>query len=468
MSRRCQPSPARIAYLCALMALACGDGSRLADIEIADDSEGATELTDLQQAEIAQLEALGYIDGDRAAGDESMVVVHDRNRAQQGFNLYSSEHAKRAFLLDMEGKLIHMWELPRTEKKTRDQLRRLHLMENGELIVQLTHRGIYRLDRDSRILWSFLTKVHHDLDVAEDGTMYVLTKQVGIYPSYDPDRPIRNEAILAVSPEGELLHEVWILDALQKSSCCAHFLDDQDDRDIFHTNTVFALDGSLAHVHPAFRAGNVLTSFRTPNAIAVVDMDAGRVVWGYQGPFTRQHDPTLLANGHILLFDNRAPQHGDEPRSRVIELDPFEDEIVWKFPPTTAYPLESSTGSTSQRLANGNTLITETRGGRILEVTPGMDVVWTFVNPARVQGEPDRMARIFEMRRLPADLALDWVPPHDYPDDAMTAFQLPISESKWQSVSRPVEARKNHGDVFDPHSQEASEPAVEASSSVGS
>jgi archaeosine-15-forming tRNA-guanine transglycosylase len=36
-----------------------------------------------------------------------------------------------------------------------------------------------------------------------------------------------------------------------------------------------------------------------------------------------------------------------------------------------------------QRLTNGNTLITESEGGRILEIAPDGEIVWEFINPVR-------------------------------------------------------------------------------------
>jgi len=409
---------------------ACGGEVREPDAEV----ERGSQLTELQRSEIAALEALGYVHGDRPAGEETMVVLHDRTKALQGFNLYTAEHAWRAFLIDMDGRLLHFWEIPKIEGR-KDKLKRVRLLENGELLALLERRAMYRLDRHSNVLWHFRGRVHHDFDVAHDGTIYVLIRRAGIYPSYDADRPILNEAIRAISPEGEVLETVWMLDAIQRSSCCSDFLDYAEAGDIFHTNAVHILDGSLEHRHPAFRAGNILTSFRYVNAIAVVDMAAGRVVWGYRGPFVRQHDPTVLDSGNILLFDNEAPPHGLDGRSRVLELDPFEDRIVWKFPPTPDIAFYSRTGATSERLANGNTLITESRAGRVVEVTHDMEVVWTFVNPARVPEDENNIARIFEMQRLPGDLALDWIPPHDYPEDALSAFQTTIPDPERRDAS---------------------------------
>jgi hypothetical protein len=39
--------------------------------------------------------------------------------------------------------------------------------------------------------------------------------------------------------------------------------------------------------------------------------------------------------------------------------------------------------SAQERLANGNTLITESEGGRLFEVTPEGEIVWEYLNPVR-------------------------------------------------------------------------------------
>jgi len=39
-----------------------------------------------------------------------------------------------------------------------------------------------------------------------------------------------------------------------------------------------------------------------------------------------QHQPTMLPNGHIMVYDN-GTRRG---YSRVIELDPLSAEIVWE------------------------------------------------------------------------------------------------------------------------------------------
>ena len=99
-----------------------------------------------------------------------------------------------------------------------------------------------------------------------------------------------------------------------------------------------------------------------------------RFVWLW-GPtnIARQHHPTLLQNGHILLFDN------GQSASQIIELDPLTSEVVWRYAPLDGFYSEMR-GSV-QRLPNGNTLVTESDPGVVFEVTPGGETVWRYLNP---------------------------------------------------------------------------------------
>src|SRR3546814_20592216 len=44
--------------------------------------------------------------------DEKGVTIYDPERAANGLTLYTSGHAQEAFLMDMEGKVVHEWSLP--------------------------------------------------------------------------------------------------------------------------------------------------------------------------------------------------------------------------------------------------------------------------------------------------------------------------------------------------------------------
>ncbi|MEJ2140467.1 MAG: arylsulfotransferase family protein, partial [Gammaproteobacteria bacterium] len=65
------------------------------------------------------------------------------------------------------------------------------------------------------------------------------------------------------------------------------------------------------------------------------------------------------------------------------EFDPQTLEVSWEFPDDTGERLYSSIYGSQQRLPNGNTLISESNNGRILEVTESKDIVWEYMIPER-------------------------------------------------------------------------------------
>ena len=167
--------------------------------------------------------------------------------------------------------------------------------------------------------------------------------------------------------------------------------------DYFHANTVTVLPATpLGEKDSRFREGNLLVCFRNVNQIAVIEKDTYRVLWSWgEGELDWPHHPTMLENGHILIFNNGVQRK----YSRVVELDPADETIVWEFmedPPENFY---SWVAGSSQRLPNGNTLICESDKGRTFEVTTEGQVVWTWLHP--VTSERGR-AVLYRMLRLPA------------------------------------------------------------------
>lgn len=375
----------------------------------------ARDLTDAQERELMKLMTLGYVEGSRPAPGESGVTVDTRRSAYAGLNVFTSGHGPEAFLLDMEGRTLHTWSLnflaawPDYDGPVEDPAgllwRRVHLFENGDLLAIYDWLGLIKIDKNSRLLWARLGGDHHDLEVMDDGSIYVIERETGIIPRIDERHPVVEDFIAVLGPGGEPRKRISLLEAFERSPYAPLLEAMPRWGDIFHTNTIEVLDGSLAHVSPAFRKGNVLVCVREIDTIAVVDMEAETVVWALAGRWNRLHQPTVLTNGRILLFNNEA---GDG-RSEVVELDPFTQEVVWSYPGDAAIPFYSATCGSSQRLPNGNTLITESDNGRAIEVTPDRRIVWEFINPHRAGENNELIATLYEMIRLPADFSPDWL-----------------------------------------------------------
>ncbi|MEO7015160.1 MAG: arylsulfotransferase family protein, partial [Leifsonia sp.] len=85
--------------------------------------------------------------------------------------------------------------------------------------------------------------------------------------------------------------------------------------------------------------------------------------------------------------------------SRVLEIDPCTKEIVWQYTAEDSgrpsWEFHSSFVSNAQRLANGNTLITEGMRGRLFQVTAQGQIVWEYQSPFEapgIAGEPEVQA----------------------------------------------------------------------------
>jgi uncharacterized protein (UPF0248 family) len=129
--------------------------------------------------------------------------------------------------------------------------------------------------------------------------------------------------------------------------------------------------------------GDILASYRPTSTVIRISRKTDKIVWKLGAPTVAgQHAPTLLANGNILIFDNGTHRLDDSmPYSRVIEIDPATNEIVWKYQDHPSWNFFSPRMGIAQRLPNGNTLITESSFGRFFEVTTEGQIVWEYVNP---------------------------------------------------------------------------------------
>jgi hypothetical protein len=93
----------------------------------------------------------------------------------------------------------------------------------------------------------------------------------------------------------------------------------------------------------------------------------------------------------------------------VLELDPLSGDELWLYRADTDGLFFTSGAGTCQRLANGNTLITESNQGRAFEVTPEREIVWEWRNPNRAGDQGELVATLFDLHRLPPDFPLDWL-----------------------------------------------------------
>lgn len=357
-----------------------------------------------------RLAALGYLNAApvEEQSDPSGVTRHIEEETQPGLNFYNELATEEALLVDNDGREVFAWRFdPGLGKKW------IHaelLPDSGAVIGLVEDDSVVRLSGNSKVEWKVNVRAHHDVAILGDGSIWVLSRQDTTWEERYPGKVLLEDFVTVISPNGELRGEFSLLDPL-KGSTYEFLLPSLGDsggqvaHDILHTNHIEVFDGSIQGGEGLFRKGNILVSYRTINAIAILDGSSHEILWLW-GPtnLSVQHHPRLLPSGNILIFDNGFDT------SRVVEVSVPGGRIEWSY--SDGEQFFSFWGGSVQRLINGSTLVSDTATGRAFEVTPDRRIVWEFFNP-RVHHEDQEGAHvrgnIWRMTRYPRE-ALAFLP----------------------------------------------------------
>lgn len=324
----------------------------------------------------------------------------------RGYTLYTTNQSSRVFLIDMDGKPVHQWHLPfeniwpnPTHIENPVPVKNIYvdnayMYPNGDVLAIYYAAGdtpygygLAKLDKDSKLVWKLDKRTHHDVYVADSGTIYVLSENIRKEPIAQLKHlnyPVLEDHIEIVSPEGKSLDTISIAAAFSGTAYEQFLYGDNlvDEKgDITHANSVMMLEPRIASQFPQFKAGQILVSMRTPDLLAVIDPASKKVVWAAKGPWVGQHQARFLDNGHIMLFDNAGFNNGQYNYSRVLEVDPKTFGIAWSYTPDDGELFYSSARGSVQKLPNGNVLITVSGASYMFEVTPDKKTVWKYTLP---------------------------------------------------------------------------------------
>jgi hypothetical protein len=233
----------------------------------------------------------------------------------------------------------------------------------------------------------------------DDGSTYVLRRTIvpdeWQFRIVDPVRrmaKVRSDSILQIGLSGEIVwqwhaHEHLDLNNPGTGGWTRYTSPNSGAfrmADWSHINTISPLPDNAWYDegNNTFMPGNLLVHARNFSTSMIVDRESGKIVWEYSGDDNRSisggHEPSMIPKGlrgagNILLLDNgkNSPEH----KSRIIEINPVNKEIVWSYSAADFYT--PSAGSV-QRLLNGNTLISEDRHGRVFEINTTGQIVWQY------------------------------------------------------------------------------------------
>ena len=356
------------------------------------------------------------------------VTVYDTSRAFDGVTFFTALRGDRfqGCLIDMHGNTVHEWQIrfsdvweraPHIRDQAEDESINFRgvLQPDGSLFVLFGSGnvppggGLAKIDRHSNVLFKVAANCHHDMDLDDEGNIYAISHE--FVAASEARIPVSSdwyldEYILKLSPQGQLIWKLSLTEAIVESDFAGLFSVTYLDahklgrkRDPMHANNVELLRPALAPAFPMFGAGDILVSFRNMNAIAVIDTTTRAAKWALTGQFVRQHDPDFLPDGRLLLYDNRGHK-GPGGGSRIMEIDPATQKTEWVYAGNEQHPFYSRTRGKQQRLPNGNTLITESNGGRVFEVTRDREIVWEYVNALPATAGERRVGMVQDAARF--------------------------------------------------------------------
>ena len=386
---------------------------------------------------------------------ENCVKVYDTAKAYEGYTLFAQHASTDVWLIDMQGRIVHRWKMETPlggdeRLLPNGNLLRINKTFNepsgalgsvGELLLEVAW--------DGSIVWSHRNPtMHHDFCRLKNGNtlinihvripIEIVKKVKGGMPESRKNAEIWGSGLQEINPDGEVVWE-WI----------GHeHLDPEID--IFCPLCPLSIWGYINGVD-VFPNGDIVASFRHLNALMIIDRQSGEIKWRWgSDKLGHQHHPTVLENGNILLFDNGFHRRLEkkymdtfsmESNSRVLEVDPRTDEVVWQYEAEDKFSFYSPICSSAERLINGNTLICESTKGRIFEVTKEKEIVWEFISPFYI--EKNRLGRtnyIFRAHRYGHNF-----PGFEGKDLSIGRFDFVIKNNKSQFNPKENQSKKeNH------------------------
>ena len=350
---------------------------------------------------------------DRVSPGPLGVRVCKREKCFEGYTLFSSAFGYTEYLVDLNGMVVHTWPVVKSQLA--------EMRPNGNLLVDRYEQGRTGLDEltpDGACVWHWDGPYHHDFEVLENGNIVCLTSvqepcREGFYLPEVAPAHLRTDVVVEIDRNGNVVWEFSFAEHI--GEICAltglplplpHAQEKADGTiepvgkaDWAHTNTIEVLpDTSLGQKDARFRAGNLLFCFRSLDIIGIIDREKNEVVWTWGlGVIDGPHQPTMLENGNILLYDNGTYRETSIAR----EIDPVSCETVWQYEDGANFYSPYRSGV--QRLPNGNTLICESDAGRIFEVTMDKEIVWDYYSPFLGQGPQNQGRHVYRATRLTED-----------------------------------------------------------------
>ena len=311
-----------------------------------------------------------------------------RKEAFRGFTLFAPMRGNKVFLIDMNGDVVHTWQLP-SEVGTYGEL-----LPNGNLLYASrtsdaklrcfdgSSGSIIEVDHNSNLIWKYEDHyLHHGFSRLPNGNTIVLRwtrtpieiakKLKGGIPHTEKDGAIWSDTICEINSSGKKVWEWKAYESLNPDAFAICPL-------CFRSQW-----GEANHVKTTIE-GDIIVGFKRISKIVQINKATKEIEWcfGEWPEIVHLHDFSILENGNLLVFEAGSHVIGYETsRSQILEFDLKTGELLWQYLETNAVDFFSGSSGSCQLLPNHNILICEGDHGRIFEINRNSEIVWEYVNP---------------------------------------------------------------------------------------
>jgi hypothetical protein len=399
-------------------------------------------------------------------GVNTVGLISSTPDASPGYTLFTCLVYNDAYLVDVEGQIVHSWRSPYAFSLAP------YLKENGNMLKYSLRAPMQEFDWDGNLLWEYhyesaSVTMHHDIAILPNGNILVIADETksNAEAIATGRKPIFSSAV-------EALHVVELMPVGSNSATIVwewhiwdHLIQDFDTNQAHfgvvadHPERVDINFGELNYqdwLHANSIDYNesydqIILSIRTFSEFWVIDHSTttaeaaghtggnsgkgGDLLYRWGNPLAydrgaqadqklfKQHDAQWIPQGkpgagNILVFNNGAGR--PSVHSSVEEIAPPVDgngwytnplpgaafgpaAPVWSYTATPPGSLFSFTLSGADRQPNGNTLICDGDAGTFLEVTMNGELVWHYVSPVNGSGPMPQGSHLVESSTFRAD-----------------------------------------------------------------
>lgn len=165
-----------------------------------------TTRSDLER--LGSLDYVGCVEGDEEI-ELSRVTRNEHYSSVDALDVYNHDLDPVAYLIDMEGEVVHKW------SDGFSQWHHVELLPDGDLLGVVQNRGLFRLNWQSEVEWVVSMLFHHDVDADDNGDIYGIARQDmltshGSLPIY-----ILNDHHIILDSKGEIRKRIPLYEVVE-------------------------------------------------------------------------------------------------------------------------------------------------------------------------------------------------------------------------------------------------------------